>query len=291
MRYASARSLIISAWLGCLAVAWAGCAAFVPAPQSDVAVHDRPIVAILPFGFDVEITRLAYVKSVDGDLSAEEESNQLAQALQEIRDQTRWMFLSRLAAGQGFRVAPLEDTDTVVSELQMTPGTLPTREQVIELRQRLGADLVVAGTILDYGKIRWQWLAAGMFADMTAETIALGLATAWNPIGILANVGFELLTSTPVWFGGGYLFGVAFRPVRLEARALETVEGYPVWQAMEESVYAWNELKQLPEDRRDKKESQLLINLGKTTEALADSLTEAHFTAARFQAQPSVAQH
>jgi hypothetical protein len=57
-----------------------------------------------------------------------------------------------------------------------------------------------------------------MTADMTAESIALGLATAWNPIAIGANLGFELLTSTPLWFGGGYVFGVALRPVRVEAR-------------------------------------------------------------------------
>jgi len=41
-----------------------------------------------------------------------------------------------------------------------------------------------------------------------------------------------------LWFGGGYLFGVAMRPVRVEARAFETFQGYPIWQAMDESAYA-----------------------------------------------------
>lgn len=81
-------------------------------------------------------------------------------------------------------------------------------------------------------------MLVGMTTDMTAESIALGFATAWNPIAIGANIGFELLTSTPLWFGGGYVFGVSFRPVRVEARVFETVQGYPIWQAMDESAYA-----------------------------------------------------
>jgi hypothetical protein len=97
-------------------------------------------------------------------------------------------------------------------------------------------------------------MLAGMTADMTAESIALGLATAWNPIAIGANLGFELLTSTPLWLGGGYVFGVALYPVRVEARASETVHGYSIWQAMDQSAYAWGALKKLPEEVRDKKE-------------------------------------
>ncbi len=62
-------------------------------------------------------------------------------------------------------------------------------ERLAESRHCLGADLVIAGSILDYGKIRWQWSAAGMFIDMKAESIALGLATAWNPVAIGANEG------------------------------------------------------------------------------------------------------
>ncbi|MBI4402367.1 MAG: hypothetical protein HY581_12140 [Nitrospirae bacterium] len=251
---------------------------------------DRPYVAILPFGIEVEITKLSSVKTVKETLSPEDESKRLAQALQEIRDEARWLFLSRLATGQGYRVVPLEQTDALAEELQVKPGKLPTPEQLAEFRRRLGADLVVAGSILDYGKIRWQWLAAGMFTDMSWETAALGVATAWNPAIILGNVGFELLTSTPVWFGGGYLFGVAFRPVRVEARAFETIQGYPIWQATGEAVYVWGALKQLPEAVRGKKESQLQINLAETMESLADSLTTGGFRVTQLGIRPEFAQ-
>jgi len=261
-----------------LGVAFTGCAWFRATPESEVPVAERPSVAILPFGIEVEITTLSAVKSVDGTLSDEEESRQVAAVLQEMRADARWLFLSRLATSQKFLFVPLEQADAVAAELQLKPRVLPTTEQLVEFRKRLGADLVVAGTILDYGKIRWQWLVAAAFADVSVETIVLGLATAWNPVLILTNVGVEVLTNSAIFLGGGYLFGVAFRPVRVEARAFETKQGYPLWQSTDEAFYAWHALKQLPESERGKKESQLRINLGRTMEGLADSPNAEGFT-------------
>ena len=264
-----------------------GCVAFDPVTQSTVEdLNERPTVAILPFGFDLEITKLSAVKSVDETLTPEDESKQLAETLREIQREARWLLLSRLATGEGFQFVPPEQTDALAEELQLKPGILPSPEQLTEFRHRLGADLVIAGSILDYGKVRWQWMLAGMTADMTAESIALGLATAWNPIAIGANLGFELLTSTPLWFGGGYLFGIALRPVRVEARAFETVQGYPIWQAMDESVYAWGALKTLPEAVRNKKEIQLELNLAEIMESLGDALTKQGFVASQLR-EPS----
>ena len=272
-------------WMVCAALM--GCVAFDPAVQSRVEnLNDRPSVAILPFGFDLEITNLSAVKTTNEVLSPEEESKQVAEALREVQREARWLLLSRLAAGQGFQFVPPEQTDALAEELQLKPGVLPNPEQLTEFRLRLGADLVVAGSILDYGKVRWQWSIAGMFADISWETVAIGVATAWNPGIILGNVGYELLTSTPLWFGGGYLFGVAMRPVRVEARAFETFQGYPIWQAMDESAYAWGTLKTLPEGVRDKKETQLELNLAEIMESLGDALTKQGFMASRLR-EPS----
>lgn len=263
-----------------------GCVAFEPALQSKVDnFQERPRVALLPIGFDLEITDLSYVQSVEEKLSPEEESGQLAEALREIQQETRCLLLSRLAAGQGFQFVSLEETDALAEELALKPGAVPRPNQVTEFRRRLGADLVIAVSILDYGKIRWQWLAAGMFADIAWETVVIGLATAWNPAIILGNVGFELLTSTPLWFGGGYFFGVAMRPVRVEARVFDTIQGWPIWQTMEESVYAWGALKYLPEALRDKKEAQLHLNMAETMESIGDSLTEEGYTASQLKAR------
>ncbi len=259
------------------------CVSFEPVVQSKVEdLQERPSVAILRFGFDREITSLSTVQTVEETLTPEDEATRLAAALLRIEQDARWLFMSRLATGQGFWIVPLEETDALAEELQLKPGVIPNAEQLTEFRDRLGADLVIAGSILDYGKIRWEWMLAGMLTDMTAETIALGLATAWNPIGLGVNIGLELLTNTPLWFGGGYLFGVSMRPVRVEARAFETVQGYPIWQAMDESVYAWSALKALPEAIRDKKEIQLELNLAEIAESLGDRLTKQDLRASRW---------
>ena len=255
-----------------------GCAWFRSTPEWDVAIVERPYMAILPFGIETEITKLSAVKNVEGTLSTEEESLQVEAVLQDMLADARSLFLSRLGTSQKFLFVPLEQTDALATELQLKPGALPTQEQLAEFRRRLAADFVVAGNVLDYGKIRWQWFAAGAFAELSAETLAIGVATAWNPVGILANVGIDVLVNSVIFFGGGYLFGIAFRPVVVEARAFETMQGYPVWQSTEGAFYAWSTLKQLPESERGKKESQLRINLGRAIEGLADSFNAHSFT-------------
>ena len=144
---------------------------------------------------------------------------------------------------------------------------------------------MVAINILDYGKMRWQWLAVGMLTDTTVETIAFGLATAWNPAALLGNVGFNLLTSTPIWFGGGYLFGLAGRPVRVEASALETVHGEQLWSDTEVAIYLWKELRELPLEVRAKKEIQLKVNLFKVMETLADNFAAERLNRTKLEKQ------
>ena len=104
--------LIVSGLVG---VVLTGCVAFDPAVQSKVEdLSERPYVAILMFGFDLDITKLSAVKTVGETLSPEDESTQLAEALREIQRETRWLLLSRLATGQGFRIVPLTETDTCI---------------------------------------------------------------------------------------------------------------------------------------------------------------------------------
>src|SRR5262244_547248 len=180
------RLVLIACWI--ISMGLTGCVAFDPAVQSRVEdLNERPYLAILPFGFDIEITKLSTVQTVDGALSPEDEAKRVTEALREIQQEARWLLLSRLAAGQGFRFVSLDQTDELAKELELKPGVLPNAEQLAEFRRRLGAELVVAGSILDYGKIRWQWSAAGMFADMSWETAAIGAATAWNPGLVLGN--------------------------------------------------------------------------------------------------------
>lgn len=283
MTYMTINVRLLALGIGFLSALLTGCVSFDAVTLSTVELNERPAVAVLLFGFDVEITTLSHLRDVGETMSQEDEAKQLADALLEVQRETRWLFLSRLITGQGFRIVPLDQADALAVELKLKPGDVPNAEQLTEFRRRLGADLVVAGSILDFGKVRWQWMLAGMLADITWESVALGLATSWNPGVVFGNIGFELLTSTPVWFGGGYLFGISFRPVRAEARAFETVKGEEVWKEAEAAAYAWGILKEFPEEIRKKKEMQLEINLAEVMENLADSLLKEEFTASKLR--------
>lgn len=130
-----------------------GCVAFEPTLQSTVEdLSERPVVALLPVEFELPITKLSYVKTVDDTLTPEEEALQLTYALDEIRQEARWLFVSRLATSQGFRFVPLQESDALAEELGLKAGVLTTIEQVKAFQRRLGADVVIDVHILDYEK-------------------------------------------------------------------------------------------------------------------------------------------
>lgn len=260
-------------FLSCIGCSWLG-----SKERPELSHSERPKVAILQFGMGVEITKLSSVRDIDDELSEQEELVFIADAVKQIVSGARQLLYERLESAGQFSLVPLEEVDLVLGSLEIDPLKSLTPDQIERLRNELHVDILVGGIVQDYGKVRWQWLAAGILTDTTAETIVIGLATAWNPAAIAANVGFNLLTSTPVWFGGGYLFGVAFRPVRVEAWAVDGQSGKQIWDGVEVAVYARERLKQLSEKERVKKEAQLYVNLKKTMEDLGDSLSDAGFT-------------
>lgn len=251
---------------------------WVATPSAEyTSMNQRLRIAILPIPLGVDIRSLSSITTVEQERSPEDEDAELVATLESVKAEARWIFESRLAVRHLFQFVPSERTDAAMELIGIRPGEVPTAGQIVELGSELEADLVVRATIEDYGKVRWQWLLAGMLTDMTVDNFILGLATAWNPVALSASVGWDLLTSAPVWFGGGYLFGIALRPVSVEARAYETRQGYPIWQDMETAMYAWGALRALPQTERRKKEHQLWINLNVAVESLADSLA-AHFS-------------
>ena len=276
---------------GCLLCGILGsCAWFQTRPQQDIPMVERPYVAVLPIGIEVEITNLSYIKSVEEDLSPEDAAQQLAEALQQIRTEARQLLQSRLVAGQQFRFVPDAQVAAAVTQLELKPGVAPTTDQLADLRAQLGADLVIVGTILDYGKIRWQYWVPGLVASMLAETLIVGAATGFNLAFMAATAGSELLTDVPFWWGGAYIGGWAFRPVRAAASAFDPLDGAVVWSETEAAVYLWGRLKEVPEEERKKKEVHLGLNLKKAMEEIGDSLLAACRASHQFCLQPSTAE-
>lgn len=138
---------------GCLLCSiFGGCAWFQTRPQQDIPMEERPYVAVLPIGIEVEITKLSYIKSVEEELSPEDEAQQLADGLQQIRTEAQRLLQSRLAAGQRLRFVPDEQVAAAVTTLELKPGVVPTTDQLADLRAQLGADLVIVGNILTMAK-------------------------------------------------------------------------------------------------------------------------------------------
>ncbi len=237
MRRRSTICVALSVVTASLSLNLAGCRGFRFEAKPDPPPTDRARVAVLPFALGVEITSWSSIQSVNGDLKPEAEPRLVARAVGQIRSDARRLMYARLTGKHVYELVSVEETDRVLGEPGITPTEPFSPEHLNRLRVRLGADLLITGVVQDYGKVRWQWLAGGMLADMTWESVALGLATAWNPAAILGNVGFELLTGMPVRLGGGYLFGVAFRPVRVEASAIDPVTGAVVWHETEVAIY------------------------------------------------------
>jgi hypothetical protein len=129
--------------------------------KPEVAIDKRPTVAILPFGFDLEITTLSVLKTLPEPFSPDDEAPQVGATLQSIRADAQWLFVRGVATGHQFRFSSIEEADALAAELGINPGGLPSREHLSEFKTRLGADLVVAASRLDYGQIRWQRLDRG----------------------------------------------------------------------------------------------------------------------------------
>ena len=255
-----------------------GCAWFQSRPQQEIPVEERPYVAVLPIGIAVEITKFSSVKSVEGDLPPEDEARQLADALLQVCTEARRLFQSRLVTAQRFRFVPDELVAAAVTKLELKPGIVPTTDQLAFLHAQLGADLVIVGNILDYGKVRWQHWVSGLILSMSAETLVVGAVTAWNPPLMLAAAGSELITDLPFWWGGAYIAGWAFRPVRVEMLAVDPLNGEVVWDETEAAVYLWGRLKEVPEGERKKTEVQLGLNLKKAMEDIGASFLDADLT-------------
>ena len=127
MKFVTVRRWLMASVCSTFTLFMTGCVTFAPAAQSQVKqLEERPYLAVLPVTFDLAITRLSDVKTVDGTLAGDEERH-LADAVQQVKSDSRWLFLSRLAAGGGFRFVSPEEVDRVAEELHLPHGAADFR--------------------------------------------------------------------------------------------------------------------------------------------------------------------
>ena len=80
-----------------------------------------------------------------------------------------------------------------------------------------------------------------------------------------AYLAYDLVTDLPLWYGGAYVLGWAFRPVHLVVEVLQLKDcEQDIWK--DEEVVILEDRKELeayPEAQRSRKEVQLKVNLNR----------------------------
>ena len=194
-----------------------------------------------------------------------------AQLIEEVRIKAQQVLTDQIAQQPGFTVIPFGDVRRLQADLGPSEGPW-TEEELRVLGKKAGADLVLAGEIIDYGAVNWKFWATGFVIDTTVSVAIVGAATGWNPAGMGAALGFELLHNVPIYFGGAYVLGWAFRPVRVEVEAIQLrgCEG-SIWVNQEIMVTIPRKtMATYPPEQRDRKELQLEANLTRAMGEVAE---------------------
>ena len=240
------------------------------------AIASPPVkIVVGPVILEAPITTSTQIHSFEEDPSPEMDPVLLAQFKEEIQIQAQRFLTEHFARQSGFVVVSFDEARRILAGLA-PPGTLLTDEQVRTLGYQTGADIVVTGLIHDYGAVRWQYWVSGLAVHASAELLIVGLVTAWNPIALGSWAAFDLTTDIPLWYGGAYVFGWSFRPVRvhLDAVQLKSCEG-PIWtdDALRVKVPGKDLAEYSPEQQK-RKEVQLEANLNRAMADIAEAAGE-----------------
>ena len=232
-------------------------------------------IVIAPILLDAAITKSTQIHTFDDAPSPESEPAVLRQLEDEIQASAQRFLTEHLARQEGFDVLPFQETRRTSADIGVA-GEPWTEEQLRNLGKQTNADLVIAGRILDYGRVRWQYAMAGFVTHAVVELLVVGLATGWNPVALGAFAATDFTTDIPLWFGGGYVFGWAFRPVRIEISALQlTPCAGMVWTRQVVVVKVPGKALEgyLPEQQK-RKDVQLEANLNEAMAELAETASE-----------------
>lgn len=228
-------------------------------------------VVVGPVTITAPISKSTEIHSFEESPSPEREPALRAQLLAEVRVQAQRFLTDHLGQQPGFTVIPFDDVRRLQADLGPSEGSW-TEEELRALGKQAGADLVLSGEIIDYGAVNWKFWATGFAMDTTAGVAAVGAATGWNPVGMAAALGFELLHNVPIYYGGAYIFGWAFRPVRVEVEAIQ-LRGCKgsVWVNQEIMVTIPRKtMEAYPPEQRNRKELQLEGNLNRAMGEVAE---------------------
>lgn len=233
-------------------------------------------ILVGPVTLDVHISSSSQIHTFDSPPAPETEPALRAQLLDEVQQRAQALLIEQLGRQPGFRVIPFEETRRLMADLAPAATDLtPAQRQA--LAQATGAQVIVTGKILTYGAIRWKHVLVGWALQETAEFLAVGFGSGFNVVALGAWAGVSVIDAVvidlPMWVGGGYLLGWAFRPVQTEVEAvqIDACEG-TIWSNEATAVTIPRKtLASYPEAMRRRKEVQLTVNLELTLTDLAET--------------------
>jgi hypothetical protein len=228
-------------------------------------------VVVGPLAMTAPISKSTEIYSFEETPSPEIEPVLRAQLIEEVRIKAQQVLTHQIGQQPSFTVIPFDDVRRLQADLGPSEGPW-TEEELRVLGKQAGADLVLTGEIIDYGAVNWKLWATGFVIDTTVSVAIVGAATSWYPAGVAGALGFELLHNVPIYFGGGYVLGWAFRPVRVEVEAIQLggCEG-SIWVNQEVMITIPRKtMEAYPPEQRNRKELQLEANLTRAMEEVAE---------------------
>lgn len=243
-----------------------------PAPPPDPAIT----IVVAPVSLEATIGKSTQIHSFDTSPTPEAEPLIKKQLVEEVELHAQHTLMEHLAKQPGFTVIPFEDTQRLQKQLNLPERVLEERE-VRLLAEEAKADIAVVARIAAYGSVPWKYWATGLATQTLAELIVVGFATGWNPAAVGGYFAVDfLLIDLPLWAGGAYIVGWAFRPVIVEVNAVQ-LGSCPgaIWNKQEEAIRVPGKtLDEYPPEERKHKHIQLRVNLDRALEEIAETASE-----------------
>ncbi len=230
-------------------------------------------VVVGPVFFEEPIPKSSQIYSFTDNPTPEMEPIIAALLIDEIQVKAQMFLTTHLSQLSGIEVVAFDETRRLLADI-VPDGSALSVEQAGTLAARTGADMVIAGLIHDYGRVRWQYWTTGWLMHVAAATTVIGFATGWNPAAIGIYLAVDATTDFPLWYGGASIFGWVFRPVRVHADIVQTRNCQGVIWSQDELVVRvpGKTLAEYPPAQQSRKEIQLEANLNRVMEAIAESI-------------------